>query len=138
VAVTSNLSTDSLANVDSTVFMDRLFGPTGRFSLYGPPTNIKIKERESQRDDYRLFEVSFANLSQSTNAEIPRKALVVASLPKGSPSAVLLVASATASRWKKVEQSLQETVASFRAIPAPPTSLKIRPKDRSNGSMIEF
>jgi len=76
-------------------------------------------------------------LSQSTNAEIPRQALLVAELPNGTDNAVMLVGSASASRWKKgAEDAVRATVESFRAIPAPKTNLKLRAKDRSN--QLEF
>lgn len=84
------------------------------------------------------MEVSFSNLSQSTNAEIPRKAVVTASIPAGSGNAILLVGSASASRWKRgAEESVWETIHSFRAVPAPKTSMKLRPKARDS-SAIEF
>ena len=131
LAVTSDIEGKSLESLPSAFFLERLFSPTGRFSFYGPPTDVKVKSSKMLDADRRLLELSFSNLSQSTNAEIPRKVLLVATVPSGSPNAVMLVASATASRWKKVESTARDTIDSFRAIPAPKSSLKLRAKDRS-------
>jgi len=130
LAVTKPAGGKSLETLSSSFFLDRLFDPTGRFSFYGPPTDVKVKSDTVQGNN-RLLEVSFSNLSQSTNAEIPRKALLVATIPSGSDNAVMLVASANASRWKRgASEQVKQTVESFRAVPAPKTSMKVRPKER--------
>lgn len=131
LAVTSDIEGKSLESLPSAFFLERLFSPTGRFSFYGPPTDVKVKSSKMLDADRRLLELSFSNLSQSTNAEIPRKVLLIATVPSGSQNAVMLVASATASRWKKVESTARDTIDSFRAIPAPKSNLKLRAKDRS-------
>ena len=139
LAVTEAADGKSLADLDSSFFMKRLFDPTGRFSFYGPPTNVKVKKSTMIDDGKRLLEVSFSNLSQSTNAEIPRTALIVATIPKGTDNAVMLVASANASRWKKGADMTSKTIVdSFSAIASPKTSMKLRVKDRSNGASIDF
>ena len=135
VAVTQAVDGVSVDKIPSSVIFERLFGPTGRFSFYGPPTDIKIKKDTMKGSNYRLLDVSFATLSQSTNSELPRRALVAATIPQGTDQAIMLVASAKASRWKSQESVLMETIDSFRAIPAPQTSLKLRPKDRSQSSL---
>lgn len=125
-----------MGDLPSAFFLDRLFSPTGRFSFYGPPTDIKVKESKVD-GNYRLLEVSYSNLSQSTNAEIPRRALVAATIPEGTENAVMLVASSTTARWKKgTEEQVRGTIASFRATSAPKSNLKLRPKQR--GESIEF
>lgn len=130
LAVTKPAQGKSLSSLPSSFFLDRLFDPTGRFSFYGPPTDVRVKSDKVEGNN-RLLELSFSNLSQSTNAEIPRKALLVATIPQGSDNAVMLVASASASRWKKgASDTVKETVESFRAVPAPKTSMKVRPKER--------
>jgi hypothetical protein len=40
------------------------------------------------------------------------------------------VASTSSLRWKKVEPQVDQVVQSFRAVPAPPTQLKVRAKER--------
>jgi len=138
LAVTKSTGGKSLEELPSSFFLDRLFDPTGRFSFYGPPTDIKVKKSAVDGNN-RYIELSFSNLSQSTNAEIPRKAVLVATIPKGTDNAVMLVSSATASRWKgkDAEQSVRRTVESFRAVPAPKSNLKLRAKDRSFGSFVD-
>ena len=109
-------------------FVDSLFSSTGRFSFYGSPTDIKVKKSETN-GPYRLLEITFSNLSQSTNAEIPRNALVAATIPEGTDDVVMLVGSATANRWRKgSEKAVRDTVGSFKATLAPTGGMKIRAK----------
>ena len=111
-------------------FVDSLFSSTGRFSFYGSPTDIKVKKSETE-GPYRLLEITFSNLSQSTNAEIPRNALVAATIPEGTDDVVMLVGSATATRWRKgSEKAVRDTVASFKATLAPTGGMKIRAKQQ--------
>jgi len=139
VAVTKSVGGKSLDELPLSFFLDRLFDPTGRFSFYGSPTDIKVKPSKvgDASNRKRYLEVSFSSLSQSTNAEIPRKALLAATLPEGSDSVIMLVGSANANRWNSVKDSLIKTADSFNAIPAPKSNLKLRAKDRSN-SLIDF
>ena len=83
-------ATSSISDLPKTFFTDNIFSPTGRFSFYGQPTDIKVKKSEVV-DNRRYLEISFSNLSQSTNAEIPRTALVVATIPEGTGDVVMLV-----------------------------------------------
>ena len=132
LAVTKSVEGKGLEELPASFFLDRLFDPTGRFSFYGAPTDVKVKSSKVVGNN-RFIDLSFSNLSQSTNAEIPRKALLVATIPAGTDNAVMLVGSATASRWRKgADSDVIKTVESFRAIPAPKTNLKIRAKNRSN------
>lgn len=129
VAVSPSVGGSSLGELKDSFFVKFLFSPTGRFSFYGQPTDIKVKSSE-MKDDYRIMDVSFATLSQSTQTEIPRKARVIATIPSGSKQAVMLVSSTSALRWKKGSEKLvASTTESFRATPAPETSLKIRAQD---------
>ena len=85
---------------------------------------------------YRMLEITFSNLSQSTNAEIPRNALVAATIPEGTNDVVMLVGSATATRWRKgSEKAVRETVGSFKATLAPKGGLKVRAKEQ-RGSLV--
>lgn len=136
LAVTKSVEGKRLEELPSSFFLDRLFEPTGRFSFYGAPTDVKVKSSKVVGNN-RFIDLSFSNLSQSTNAEIPRKALLVATIPAGTDNAVMLVGSATASRWRKgADSDVIKTVESFRAVPAPKTNLKLRAKNRSNS--IDF
>jgi hypothetical protein len=130
LAVTPKLSTSSLQDVKDTWLVDQLMGPTGRFSSYGTPTDVKIRG-STMNGNYRTMDVSFSTLSQSTQTELPRRARIVATIPEGTQQAVLLVGSASQTRWN--QQSKDAIVAvtdSFRAIPAPASSLRLRAKER--------
>mmetsp|Transcript_1837 Transcript_1837/g.3353 ORF Transcript_1837/g.3353 Transcript_1837/m.3353 type:complete len:294 (-) Transcript_1837:1737-2618(-) len=128
-------ATSSVSDLPKTFFTDNIFSPTGRFSFYGQPTDIKVKKSEVV-DNRRYLEISFSNLSQSTNAEIPRTALVVATIPEGTGDVVMLVGSSNASRWKKgSEKSVRSTVESFRVSLAPTSGLKVRAK-QTNDSLL--
>mmetsp|Transcript_41268 Transcript_41268/g.86631 ORF Transcript_41268/g.86631 Transcript_41268/m.86631 type:complete len:320 (-) Transcript_41268:255-1214(-) len=139
LAVTEAAKGKSVDELPSSFFLERLFDPTGRFSFYGPPTDVKVKKSTLLDNDRRMLEISFSNLSQSTNAEIPRNAVLVATIPKGTDNAVMLVASSNSGRWRKgADGTARGIVDSFRAIPAPKTSMKLRAKDRSGGSSLDF
>eukprot|EP00980_Cylindrotheca_fusiformis_P004832 scaffold1034_cov127-Cylindrotheca_fusiformis.AAC.13 len=129
VAVSASVDGNGLSDLKDSFFVKSLFSPSGRFSFYGQPTDIKIKS-SVLKDGYRVLDVSFSTLSQSTQTEIPRKARVVATIPSGSSQAVMLVSSASALRWKKgAEKQVVATIESFKAISAPQTSMKIRAQD---------
>jgi len=118
----------NVSELAKTFFTDSLFSPTGRFSFYGAPTDIKVKKSDVD-GSYRYLEIVFSNLSQSTNAEIPRTALVAATIPEGTDYVVMLVGSATSNRWKRgSEKAVRETVGSFRATLAPTSGMKARAK----------
>lgn len=136
LAVSQPVNGKSLDALKDSFFVKELTKPTGRFSLYGQPTDIKVKNSVTMRNDkYRQFDLTFSTLSQSTQAEIPRRARVVVTIPDGTDQAVMLVASASASRWKSgsgTEKTVAAVLDSFQAIPAPTTALKIRAKARPN------
>lgn len=158
LAVTSSTRGKSLAALDNDFFIEELAKPSGRFSFYGSPTDIKVKkssiitnnnngkdESSSSSSSYRQIDLSFSTLSQSTMTEIPRRARIMATIPKGTDQVVMLVASALALRWKNKGADLvvASVTDSFRAIPAPQTSLKIRAANkettirRSSSSSLE-
>lgn len=139
IAVTPKASGKSVQDLPSSFFLDRIFSSTGRFSFYGSPTDVKVRKSYSV-DSYRYIELSFSTLSQSTQTEIPRNAILVASIPPGSDEAVMMVGSATASRWRKsgAEGAVRKTAESFRVVPSPTTNLKVRAKDRSDNFGEKF
>jgi hypothetical protein len=128
---------ESISELPKTFFTDALFSSTGRFSFYGSPTDIKVKKSEMD-GNYRIIELVFSNLSQSTNAEIPRTALVSATIPEGTDDIIMLVGSATSNRWKRgAEQPVRDTVNSFKATLAPTSGMKVRAKvDPRNQSIV--
>lgn len=128
--MTESTNIQNIQDIPTSFFLENLFAPTGRFSFYGSPTNVKVKKSEMQGDK-RVIEFSFANLSQSTNAEIPRTALMVATKPSSVNQAIMLVGSATTNRWKKgAEKDIRETIASFNASLSPKTFMKVRAKNK--------
>lgn len=129
LSVTEKTGGRGIQDIPSLFFLEQLFAPTGRFSFYGSPTDLKIKK--SMLDgNRRIIEFSFSQLSQSTNAEIPRQAIMVASKPDNTDQAVVLVASSTATRWKKgTEKDIREIISSFNASPSPKSALKVRKKE---------
>ena len=132
LAVTTSVGSKSLSDIPDSFLLDNLLAPTGRFSFYGQPTDVKIK-KSVKNENYRVIDFDFSTLSQSTQTEIPRKARLVATIPTGSAQAVMLVGSASASRWKKgSDKDVYSTADSFRAIPAPETSMRLRKKERAS------
>jgi len=128
LAVSPPIVGGSLDDVKDQFIVKSLFGPRGRFSFYGQPTDIKVK-KSTMGDDgsYKVLDVSFSTLSQATQTEVPRRSKIVVFLPKGSKQAVMLVGSSSASRWSKgADKSIGDTVSSFRATAAPETNLKLR------------
>ena len=137
LAVSNDVGGKNIGDLSTEFLFERLFRPEARFSFYGPPTDIKVKSSRTE-GNYRYVELGFSILSQSTGAEIPRKALLVATIPEGTNNAVMLVGSATANRWKNgAEMKVRSTIESFRAVPAPKTALKLRAKQRG-ADPIEF
>lgn len=123
----------SIQDLPTSFFLDKLFSSTGRFSFYGQPTDVKVKKSYmSTEGNNRVIELGFSILSQSTGAEIPRLAIVVATIPAGTDEAVMLATSSTATRWRKgVEKDVRKTAESFRAVAAPKTEMKVRARDTS-------
>lgn len=138
LAVTEKANGKSLEDLDSSFFMKRLFDPTGRFSFYGPPTDVKVKKSSMVDGNRRLLEVSFSNLSQSTSAEIPRKAIIVATIPKNTDNAVMIVSSANASRWRKGADETARSIGESFSAYSTKSNMKLRAKDRSGGTAIDF
>jgi hypothetical protein len=145
-------SDDDDALLSDAFLVEQLASPTGRFALYGAPTDVKVRDSRvvvrgpssssssSSSSDgasgggatYKVLDVSFSLISQSTQAELPRRAIVAATVPKGTGQAVLLVASSSASRWtsRGIGDAAARAAESFVAVPAPPTRLAVRAKGR--------
>ena len=139
VAVTESTQGKALADLPNDFFLKRLFDPTGRYSFYGPPTDIKVKKsyvNPKDGSEYRFLELTFSNLSQSTNSEIPRVAIIAATIPSGTDNAVMLVSGSNASRWRKGSESdVRKCIESFRAIQAPKGGMKARAKKRGSSEV---
>jgi len=138
VQVTTNVGGKSIADLDNAFILKNLLAPSGRFSFYGEPTDVRIK-KSTTNGEYRIVDFSFSTLSQSTQTELPRKAQLVATIPKGSSQAIMLVGSSPALRWKSKgsDQEIYATIESFRAIAAPKSNLKLRRKERNSFALDE-
>jgi hypothetical protein len=135
--VTTSVGGKYIQSLPDSFFLDNLLASTGRFSFYGQPTDVKVKTSRTE-NGYRIIDFSFSNLSQSTQTEIPRKARLVATIPSGSTQAVMLIGSASATRWNKGSDKLvASTAESFRAIAAPTTGLKLRRKERNSSLLLD-
>lgn len=131
LAVTTSTGGKSLADLQDSFLVNNLFSPTGRFSFYGPPTDVKV-QKSKMSGDFKIMDLRFSTVSQATQTEIPRKARLAATIPTGSSQVVMLIASSSATRWNKpqVISGVDQAIESFRAIPAPKSSLKVRAKER--------
>lgn len=86
---------------------------SGRYGAYGAPSDLKVLS-DTPTSTGRQLEISFTALSPGM-AETPRRAIVAATQPPGSDEALLLVASTSATRWKKGgEAACKDTAGSFR------------------------
>ena len=137
VQVTPNTKANSISDVDDAFILENLLAPSGRFSFYGQPTDVKVK-KSMTNGDYRIIDLNFSTLSQATQTELPRKSRIVATIPKGSSQAIMLVGSAPAARWKNgSDKDVYSTIESFRAVAAPKSGLKLRRKERNTFSLDE-
>jgi hypothetical protein len=128
LSISDKANGKSVSELPSTFFTNKLFASTGRFSFYGPPTDIKVKKSYMEGNN-RIIELGFSILSQSTGTEIPRNAIIAATIPEGTDEAVMLVGSSTSTRWRKgTEAAVRKTVDTFKAIPAPKSAMKVRAK----------
>jgi len=135
VAVSRDTKGKSLSELPNDFFLERLFDNTGRYSFYGPPTDIKVKKSYMAEDgsNYRTVELKFSNLSQSTQTEIPRIAVLTATIPPGTKNAVMLVGGTSGAKWRKGtnEEQIRNCVSSFRAVLAPKSKGRVRAKKAS-------
>jgi len=107
--------------VKASYLTDSVFNKYGRFSAYGPPTDVKVLS-DATKGGTRLLEINFSVLS-AAGSDSPRKGLIAAVQPEGSSDTVMLVASATAARWKKsgADAPARQAAESFRITGTRPT-----------------
>ena len=134
LSLTPKAKGKSVEELPSSFFTKSLFSPTGRFSFYGPPTDVKVKKSYMEGKN-RVIELGFSILSQSTGAEIPRLAIITATIPEGTDEAVMLATSTTGTRWRKGgEKDCRKTAESFNVSLSPKTGMKVRAKARDDFS----
>ena len=115
----------TLDSLPSRYFFDAVFSAAGRFGAYGAPTDIKLlKSTLSPEGNTRFLDVSFSALSPGLS-EVPRRALIAATVPSGSEDVVMLVGGAAAARWKKGgEEAVRSAVGSFKVTETRATKLR--------------
>jgi len=104
-------------------FTSAVLGVDGRYGAYGAPVDGKVIA-DVTSSGKRLVDISFTSLSPG-GAESSRKAVVSAVQPAGSTDALLLVAGASAARWKKsgAEADARAAAQSLRVVGTRKTAL---------------
>jgi len=121
-----SLGTQSVMSVPSNYLTESIFSSFGRFGAYGAPTDIKVLS-DVTKGELRMLEVAFSVLSQG-GSDSPRRALIAAAQPAGSTDAVMLVSSASSTRWKKgAESGVRQAAESFRVVRTRNTALRRAP-----------
>ena len=121
----------SLSSLSKTFFSDTILSLDGFYGAYGQPIDAVFKETPAASANgagARAFECTFTPLGPSGDGS-PRKGIVTAIQPAGSKQVVMLVASTSATRWKKAkgEKDCRTAAESF-SVRMSPTSLKAEPQ----------
>ena len=101
-------------------FIDSIFGSTGKYGMYGSPTDVKIRKIDSEGKN-ELYLASFTTLTPAMR-ESDRKAYISTSIVGGG--VFMLVSGTTTSRWKTQEPLLRKTAESFICTEAPKSSFR--------------
>lgn len=112
----------SLDKIKPAVLSQTIFGSTGKYGMYGAPTDVKIKKL-SQSSSSDIYQATFTTLTPAMR-ESDRKAYISASVV--GDGLFLLVTTTTAVRFGKLEGSLRKVAESFSAIPAPKSNFNQR------------
>jgi len=116
---------NSVDKIKPALLSENIFGSSGKFGMYGVPTDIKIKSVSSVDDinssGKALYQASFTTLTPAMR-ESDRKAYISASVVGNG--LFLLVTTTTSARFKKLEGLLRQVADSFTAISAPKSSLR--------------
>lgn len=102
-------------------FMESVFGSTGKYGMYGSPTDVKVRKIDATNGKNDLYVASFTTLTPAMR-ESDRKAYISTSIVGGG--VFMLVAGTTTSRWKTQEPLLRKTAESFICTEAPKSSLR--------------
>jgi len=116
----------SLDNIKPGLLSQSIFASTGKFGMYGSPTDIRIKkipEQSSDTSGTSVYQASFTTLTPAM-IESDRKAYISASVVGNG--LFLLVTTTTSVRFKKLEGELRKVADSFSAISAPKSNLNLR------------
>ena len=89
--------------------------------MYGAPSDVKIKKISQSTSGMAVYLVSFTTLTPAMR-ESNRKAYISASVVGNG--LFMLITTTTATRFKKLDDTLRNVADSFSAIPAPKSSLR--------------
>lgn len=105
-------------------FKQSIFSQSGKYGMYGEPTDVRIKKYSSPDDSKSIPAIYSAKFSTLTPAmrESERSALISAKIIDNN--VYMLVTGTSVPRFKSKEKTLIEVAESFRAITAPKSSLK--------------
>jgi len=104
---------------------DAVLRRDGRYGAFGPPTNVKVVSDGGAAP--RVVEIAFSAITPG-GTETPRRAAVAVAAAPGSDDAVVLVSSASETRWKGGGDALARTVSStFRVEATRATKLAVGP-----------
>mmetsp|Transcript_273 Transcript_273/g.415 ORF Transcript_273/g.415 Transcript_273/m.415 type:complete len:296 (+) Transcript_273:176-1063(+) len=110
----------SVSSLPKSFFVDTIFGQTGKYGMYGTPTDIKVKKvRDSENGS--IYVATFTTLTPAMR-ESDRKALISASSVGGG--VFMLVTGTTVARFKGQEELLNKVAESFVCVEAPKSSFR--------------
>lgn len=118
------------AALSTSFFTNAIFGPKGKYGMYGTPTDIKVKKidmddstsAKNLNANTALYLASFTTLTPAMR-ESERKAYISVSIINND-TAFMLVTGTTAARFKSQNDLLLKTAKSFSCVPAPKSNLK--------------
>jgi hypothetical protein len=116
------------SNLPKSFFVNSIFGQSGKYGMYGTPTDIKVtKVRDnngsgsSNNSNTSVYAATFTTLTPAMR-ESDRKVLIsVSSVGNGL---FMLVTGTTAARFKSQEGLLNKVADSFVCVEAPKSSLR--------------
>jgi hypothetical protein len=114
--------TTALDKIKPSFISETIFSSTGKFGMYGTPTDVRIKKRDGDVGLMTIYEASFTTLTPAMR-ESDRKAFISASIVGNG--LFLLVTTTTAVRFKKLDV-MRKVAESFSAVPAPASNFNQR------------
>lgn len=118
----------SLEKIKPEILSQTILGSTGKFGMYGAPTDVKIKKlsQSSSGEDtsnMAVYQASFTTLTPAMR-ESDRKAYISAAIV--GDGLFLLITTTTSVRFGKLDGLLRKVAQSFSAIPAPKSNFNQR------------
>lgn len=112
-----------VSNLPKSFFVNSIFGQSGKYGMYGTPTDIKVsKLRDGNGDGSSIvYLASFTTLTPAMR-ESDRKALI--SVSSVGDGVFMLVTGTTMARFKTQEKLLTKVADSFVCVEAPKSSLR--------------